>query len=110
MTKLVDWAAGSFWRTAAVVVLLSIVAVAIGRAFALSLAGSIGLYFVVWWTLLFAILPVRIRSQAEIGQVADGTDPGAPASPALRERAIWTTLVSALVFAGVAAFFPLAGL
>lgn len=107
---LVDAAARSIWTTLATVVLLSGVAIAVGRALGLTLAGSIGLYFVVWWTLLFAILPVRIRAQAELGEVTDGTDPGAPDHPALHERAIWTTIVSAIVFGLVAAFFPLAGL
>ena len=81
-----------------------------GLAFRLSLAGSIGLYFVVWWTLLFAILPVRIRTQADLGTVVEGTDPGAPASPALKERAIWTSILSSVVFVVMAALFPLAGL
>ena len=67
-------------------------------------------YALVWWTILFAILPIRIKSQVEAGEVLAGSDPGAPAHPALRERAIWTTVASALVFAAVAAFFPLAGL
>lgn len=89
---------------------LSGVAVAGGLAFKLTLAGSIALYFVVWWTLLFAILPIRIRTQAEAGEVTVGTEPAAPATPALRERAIWTTIVSTAVFIAVAAFFPLAGI
>jgi predicted secreted protein len=59
---------------------------------------------------LFAILPVRVRSQAEAGEVVVGTEPGAPAAPALSERAIWTTIVSAIVFVLIAVFFPLAGL
>ena len=91
-------------------VVLSILSVLIGGAFELTLAGSIGLYFVVWWTLLFVVLPLGVRTQADEGVIAEGTDPGAPATPALRERAIWTTLVSTAVFTVMAAFFPLAGL
>lgn len=102
--------AGSIWLTLATMVLLATMAVLVGLRYELSLAGSIGLYFVVWWTMLFAILPVRITSQAEAGEVSDGTDPSAPASPALRERAIWTTIVADLTFMAVAIFFPLAGL
>lgn len=106
----VDVLARSLATTAMAVVALSVAAVAAGIGFQLTLAGSIGLYFVVWWTLLFAVLPIAVRSQAEVGAVADGTDPGAPAAPALREKAIWTTVVSAIVFVAVAAFFPLAGI
>ena len=110
MARLVDAAARSLSLTIALVIAASAVAVALGVAFKLTLAGSIALYFVVWWTALFAILPIRIRSQAEAGEIVPGTDPGAPAAPALRERAIWTTLVSAVIFGAVAALFPLAGL
>lgn len=110
MARLIGFVAGSLWWTLATVALLGLVAVAIGAFFGLTRTGSVGLYFVVWWTALFAILPVRIRSQAETGEVVAGTDPGAPAVPALRERAIWTSVVSTVVFAIVAAVLPLAGL
>jgi predicted secreted protein len=100
----------SIWVTMVFVVVLSIAAIATGLAFGLTLSGAIGLYFVVWWTALFAILPLRVKSQVEAGTVAVGTEPGAPDSPALYERAIWTTVAAAITFALVAALFPLAGL
>ncbi|HVY59073.1 MAG TPA: DUF1467 family protein [Xanthobacteraceae bacterium] len=56
------------------------------------------IYFIVWWIVLFAILPWGVRSQAEAGEVPPGTDPGAPAIPALRAKLLWTTIVSAVVF------------
>ncbi len=110
MIALIDAVARSLWTTLLAMGVLSAGAIATGRAFDLTLAGSIGLYFIVWWTLLFAILPVGMRTQAEAGEVTAGTDPGAPAAPALRERAIWTTIASAILFGAVAALFPLAGL
>ena len=108
--SIVGWLACSFWFSLLSVVVLGIVAVAGGVAFGLTLTGAIGLYFVVRRTVLFAILPVRLRSQAEAGAIVEGTDPGAPATPALYERAVWTSVAAALVFLVVAAFFPLAGL
>jgi predicted secreted protein len=56
------------------------------------------------------VLPFGVRSQAESGEVIQGSEPGAPALPALREKAIWTTLVASVVLVAVAAVFPLAGL
>ena len=108
--QVVTLAARSIWTTLAVVVVISAAAIAGGVALRLTVPGAFGLYFVVWWTLLFAVLPVRVQSQAEAGEVTAGTDPGAPAAPALRERAVWTTLVSAAVFVALAAIFPLTGL
>ncbi|MBD2748912.1 DUF1467 family protein [Microvirga sp. BT688] len=102
---------GSFWSTLAVVVVVSAIAVAVAvNGFDLRVSGSLALYFVIWWILLFAVLPFGVRSQAEAGEVIRGSEPGAPALPALREKAIWTTLVASVVLVIVAAVFPLAGL
>lgn len=65
----------------------------------MSLATSFAIYFIIWWTVLFAVLPWGVRSQQESGAVAPGTDPGAPAIPRLRRKLLWTTIVAALVFA-----------
>jgi predicted secreted protein len=108
---LVKAAAASFWSTVAVIVMISAVAITVAvRAFGLTVAGGIALYFVTWWVVLFAILPFGVRSQAETDDVVAGTDPGAPAVPALREKSVWTTLWASLVLLLVSGFLPLAGL
>ncbi len=58
----------------------------------------LAIYFVLWWVVLFAVLPFGVRSQVENGAVTRGTDPGAPAIPALKAKLAWTTVVSAAVF------------
>jgi predicted secreted protein len=61
---------------------------------------SLAIYFLIWWVVLFAVLPWGVRSQHEAGDdIAPGTDPGAPAIPHLRRKLIWTTVVSAVIFA-----------
>jgi predicted secreted protein len=111
LINLVKSLARSLWSTLAVVVVVSAIAIAIAvNAFGLRVSGGIALYFVIWWILLFAVLPFGIRSQAETGEVVHGSEPGAPALPALQEKAIWTTLVAAVVLVVAAAVFPLAGL
>jgi predicted secreted protein len=60
------------------------------------------IYFVLWWIVLFAILPWGVRSQHEHdGEVVPGTDPGAPVLPQLRKKVIWTTIVTTVVFVAV---------
>lgn len=76
----------------------------------MAITGALALYFVVWWIMLFAVLPFGVRSQLESGEVVAGSEPGAPAAPALRQKAIWTTIVSALVFNLTILLLPLAGL
>jgi predicted secreted protein len=65
----------------------------------MSVTTAIATYFVIWWVVLFTILPWGVRSQQEQGDVAPGTDPGAPALPRLWAKLAWTTAVSAAVFA-----------
>ena len=107
----VRFLAGSLWTTLATVAVLGLlsVAVAVG-AFGLTASGGTTLFFVIWWTTLFAVLPFGSRSQVEAGEVSAGTEPGAPAVPALREKAIWTSLASACILVIAAAVMPLAGL
>ena len=103
--------AASLAATALFIVALSSLAVAISaKGFGLTVSGAIALYFVIWWTLLFAVLPFGVKSQADAGDVARGSEPGAPAAPRLREKAVWTTLVSAAVLVLAAGIMPLAGL
>jgi predicted secreted protein len=65
----------------------------------MSLATAIAIYFIIWWVVLFAVLPWGVRSQHESGAVAPGSDPGAPAIPRLKRKLVWTTIVAAVVFA-----------
>ncbi len=60
---------------------------------------AVAIFFLIWWIVLFAVLPWGVRSQHEGGGVTPGTDPGAPAVPNLRWKLVWTTLVSAVIFA-----------
>jgi len=64
-----------------------------------SLITAIAIYFILWWVVLFAVLPWGVRSQAESGAVEPGTDPGAPTLPEILRKLIWTTTVAAVLFA-----------
>lgn len=57
----------------------------------------IAIYFVVWWIVLFAVLPWGMRSQEEEGEVVLGTERSAPANPRLVRKAIITSVVAAIV-------------
>ncbi|MDJ0388132.1 DUF1467 family protein [Roseomonas sp. E05] len=56
-------------------------------------------YFLVWWTVLFTVLPVGVRPDAE-GQAPGGWR-GAPEAPGLGRKALWTTAVATLIFLGL---------
>jgi predicted secreted protein len=66
---------------------------------AYTLSTGFAIYFVMWWIVLFLTLPFGIRSQHEDGEGAPGTDPGAPIATQMGRKLIWTTVISALLFA-----------
>ena len=57
------------------------------------------IYFIIWWLVLFTVLPWGVHSQDEEGAVVPGTDPGAPTIHGLRKKMILTTVVATVVFA-----------
>ncbi len=70
---------------------------------AYTISTAFAIYFVLWWVVLFLTLPFGVRSQHEdgesAGQVIPGTDPGAPVLPRMARKLIWTTIISAVIFA-----------
>jgi predicted secreted protein len=68
---------------------------------------AIAIYFILWWVVLFAVLPWGVHSQQEGGEVAPGTDPGAPAAHRVWMKLAWTTVISAVVFGILTAIYKL---
>jgi predicted secreted protein len=67
----------------------------------MSLSFAIAIYLIIWWTVLFAVLPIGVRTQGEDGAVVPGTPESAPSAPRLLRVVLTTTVVSALLFAGL---------
>jgi predicted secreted protein len=58
------------------------------------------IYFLIWWVVLFAVLPFGIRNPAEEGVTVEaGHDPGAPTALGMRKKLIWTTAITTVLFA-----------
>ena len=68
------------------------------------IAMAVAIYFVMWWIVLFAVLPFGVRSQEEGGAVSPGTERGAPMTPLILRKALWTTGISTLLFVGLMVF------
>ncbi len=71
---------------------------------------AVAIYFTMWWIVLFAVLPLGVRSQHENenGRLL-GTDPGAPIAPKMLMKAGVTTVVSAVLFVGLMAYIAWQG-
>lgn len=59
----------------------------------------IALYFVIWWTLLFAVLPIGVRSQIESGEVTPGSEGAAPTHPMMLKKMVITSIIAAVALA-----------
>jgi predicted secreted protein len=72
------------------------------------LTSAIAIYFIIWWVVLFAVLPWGIKNAHDAGvEVEPGHDAGAPVNPALGIKVIVTTLVASVVFAALYAAIAL---
>ncbi len=60
---------------------------------------GLALYAMIWWIVLFAVLPFGVQTQAEAGEVVPGTPESAPAKPRLGRVFLATSVIAAMVFA-----------
>ena len=65
----------------------------------MSVTFAIAIYFIIWWTVLFAVLPIGVRTQGEDDAIVPGTPASAPTAPRLLRVVLLTTVISGLVFA-----------
>ena len=57
------------------------------------------IYALFWMLTLCAVLPWGVRTSAEAGEAAvPGQADSAPARPRLRAKALWTTVISGVLF------------
>jgi predicted secreted protein len=60
-------------------------------------AGALVIYILIWWCVFFAMLPMGVRGRWESeSDNVEGADPGAPANPQLKKKALITTGVAFL--------------
>lgn len=64
---------------------------------------GIVLFAVVWTMVFFIVLPLRMQTQGEAGEVVPGTHSSAPADPQLKRKAKITTLWALPIWAVLAA-------
>jgi predicted secreted protein len=64
-----------------------------------TISTGFAIYFVIWWIALFLTLPFGVRTQHDDGESVPGTEPGAPIATRMGAKLIWTTVISAVIFA-----------
>lgn len=72
----------------------------------MTLTSALVLFAVIWFMVLFMVLPWRLTTQGEAGRVEPGTPESAPADPQMGRRVKIVTAISVvlwLVIAGIIA-------
>ncbi len=76
----------------------------------MGIAGSIILFLLIWWLLLFTILPLNISNNAEKNINNDGNDSGAPNNPQIFKKFLITTILSTIIWSIIYLFLKDQGL
>ena len=64
----------------------------------MSITSAIVLYAVIWFMVFLIAIPIRLKTQGDLGEVVPGTHAGAPAIHQLKRKAWITTGLSALLW------------
>ncbi|MQT12278.1 DUF1467 family protein [Segnochrobactrum spirostomi] len=64
----------------------------------MSFSSGLAIYFVIWWTIIFAVLPWGLRTQEESGRVVPGTPESAPFRLRLMRIVIVNSVVAGVLF------------
>lgn len=75
----------------------------------MNLTGGIVLYAVLWFLVLFVLLPIGQKSQADMGEVTPGTPAGAPHNPPIKKKVLWTTAITTVLW-GILTWIILGGI
>ena len=68
----------------------------------MSIMSAIVLYMVIWFLVLFVVLPLRMRSQGDAGVVVPGTPSSAPENARIGRKMAITTIATTLLWAIIA--------
>jgi predicted secreted protein len=69
----------------------------------MTVTAALVLYAVIWFMVFFVVLPLRLVTQGETGDVVPGTHRSAPADAQIRRKARITTLWATALFVVTAA-------
>ncbi|MEM9435744.1 MAG: DUF1467 family protein [Pseudomonadota bacterium] len=68
----------------------------------MGITSAIVLYAVIWFLTLLCVLPVRLETQGDVGEIVPGTHAGSPTNPQLKKRFLITTGIAFVLWAIIA--------
>lgn len=76
----------------------------------MAIASAIVLYAVIWFLTMFVVLPIRLRTQGDLGEVVPGTQAGAPANFRVGRTMLIVTAIAFVLWAVIAGVILFSGL
>ena len=64
----------------------------------MSITSAIVLFAVIWFLTFLIVLPIRLKTQGDVGEIVPGTHAGAPHDPQIRRRAKITTGITIVLW------------
>ena len=61
----------------------------------MGITSALVLFAVIWFLVLFIVLPIRLKTQGDLGEIVPGTQAGAPEAPQMKKR---FKIVTAIAF------------
>ncbi len=68
----------------------------------MSITSALVLFSVIWFMTFLIVLPIRVRTQGDLGDIVPGTHAGAPEHHYLKRKAWITTGVSVVLWCAIA--------
>lgn len=68
----------------------------------MAITSALVLYAVLWFLTLLIVIPIRLKTQGDVGQIVPGTHAGAPHEPQMKKRILITTGVAFVLWAIIA--------
>ena len=68
----------------------------------MGITSALVLYAVLWFLTFLIVIPFRVETQGDRGEIVPGTMAGAPEHHGLRKKAILTTIIAAVLWAVIA--------
>ena len=64
----------------------------------MGITSALVLFAVIWFLVFLIVIPIRLETQGDVGEVEPGTHAGAPANPNLKKKAWITTGISLVIW------------
>lgn len=64
----------------------------------MSITSALVLYAVLWFLTFLIVIPIRLQTQGDVGEIVPGTHAGAPHNPKLKLKAKITSAIAAVLW------------